>query len=166
MNSPFDGICSCKYLYLESLDEPRVNELKVVLLEARSGEPLSEKELAMESDPTLRSILQGGRKIDHFPGCRRFELSWGSYIGYSVVNESFSNGEPATSNGVGERLVEYSESQYLEYLSRASFATSEYPGPYRHWAIYCLDHTIDIASQEAPRVVEVMTSNKSLERTR
>jgi hypothetical protein len=155
MTSPFDGIRSCDYLYLGSLEEPRVNELRIVVLEARSGEPLSEADLASESDPALRSILTGGRRIGHLGAYRRFEISWSNYIAYSVVNESFSNGEPKSSKGVGKGLVEYSESQYLEYLSNATFATADFPGPYRHWAIYCLDHTIDIASQVEPVVREV-----------
>jgi hypothetical protein len=166
MTTSFDGIRSCDNLYLGSLEEPGVNELRVVLLEARSGKPLSEAELALESDPALRSVLTGGRRIEHLQSHRRFEIYWSSYIGYSVVNESFSNGEPKTSKGVGKGFVEYSESQYLEYLSRATFATADYPGPYRHWAIYCLDHTIDIASQAEPVVREVMTSDTSLERAR
>jgi hypothetical protein len=91
------------------------------------------------------------------PGCRRFELVWESYIAYSIVNESYSNGEPDTSVAVdGLRLfVEYSRSQYLDYLSKVSFASADYPGPYRHWAIYCQDHTIDIASQAEPVIREI-----------
>ena len=83
---------------------------------------------------------------------RRFELTWATYIGYGVVNESYSNGEPKTSLAVGDRhrFSEYSSSQYLAYLANASFASRDYPGPYRHWAIYCQHHTIDIASQNDP----------------
>lgn len=152
MNPLAAEIRSCSYLYLEALTEPSVNELRIVLLEAVAGPPVSADELASESDPVLRSILVGARNIDHLPGCRRFELVWKSYIGYSVVNESYSNGEPATSVAVGDRhhFAEYSSSQYLDYLAKASFASSDYPGPYRHWALYCQNHTIDIASQVDP----------------
>jgi hypothetical protein len=154
------AIQSCAYLYLHAIDEPEVNQLRVVILEGRVGEPLGEKELAAEKDPTLRSILEGARRIDHFEDCRAFELFWESYIGYSVVNESYSNGEPETSKGTAaKKLVEYSESQYLEYLSRASFATADYPGPYRHWALYCSDHTIDVASQVDPVIREVKVTD-------
>jgi hypothetical protein len=154
MNPVADEIRSCNYLYLETLTEPGVNDLRIVLLEAVAGPPISAEELASESDPVLRSILVGSRKIDPQPGCRRFELVWESYIGYSVVNESYSNSEPATSVAVGDRrrFAEYSSSQYLDYLAKASFASKDYPGPYRHWALYCQDHTIDIASQVEPLI--------------
>ena len=160
MNSLVDRIRSCDYLYLGALTEPSVNELRIVLLEAKAGLPIDAETLASESDPVIRSILVGSRKIDHFPGCRRFELIWKSYIGYSVVNESYSNGEPDTSVAVGDRrnFAEYSSSHYLDYLAKASFASRDYPGPYRHWALYCQDHTIDIASQVDPIMREIGTA--------
>lgn len=150
--SLIDSIRSCEYLYLESITEPRVNEIRVVLLEAVAGPVIDADKLAAESDPVLRSIRVGAREIDHFPGCRRFELVWKSYIGYSVVNESYSNGEPSASTVVGDRsqFTEYTSSEYLAYLANASFASKDYPGPYRHWAIYCQNHTVNIASQVEP----------------
>lgn len=152
MTSLLDGIRSCKYLYLESLTEPSVNELRIVLLEAVAGDPVAPETLLAQSDSVLRSVLAESRRIAHLPGCRRFELIWSSYIGYNVVNESYSNAEPTTSISVGGRghITEYSSSQYLGYLAKASFATRDYPGPFRHWAIYCEDHTIDIVSQVEP----------------
>jgi hypothetical protein len=157
MNSIADIIRSCDYLYLGALSEPRINEIRIVLLEAVAGAPVNSDTLASDSDPVLRSLLAGSRQIGHFPGCRKFELVWKSYIAYSVVNESYSNGEPGTSVVVGERrhFAEYSSSQYLDYLASASFASKDYPGPYRHWALYCLDHTIDIASQVDPVIREI-----------
>jgi hypothetical protein len=157
MESLADRIRSCDYLYLGSLTEPTVNELKVVLLEGIAGPPIDANTLASESDPVIRSLLVGSRRVDHLPGCRRFQLVWKTYIGYSVVDESYSNSEPATSIAVGDRhrFAEYSSSQYLDYLSRASFASQDYPGPYRHWALYCQHHTIDIASQDDPVIQEL-----------
>ena len=152
MTSIIDAIRSCKYLYLGAISEPRENQLRVVILEATTGSTLGEEKLAAVPDEVLRSVLAGSRSIEHLEGCRRFELFWESYIGYSVVNESYSNGEPATSGGVGRLFVEYGHSNYLEYLSKASFATAVYPGPYRHWAIYCLNHTVDVASRVDPDI--------------
>jgi len=161
MNTLSDRIRSCDYLYLGSLTEPSVNALKVVLLEAKAGPPIDADILASEPDPVLRSILVGSREIDHFPGCRRFELVWESYVGYSIVNESYSNAEPDTTVAVGARglFVEYTRSQYLDYLSKASFASPEYPGSYRHWALYCQNHTIDVASQVDPVIRELASAS-------
>jgi hypothetical protein len=157
MNSLIDSIRSCDYLYLDALTEPSVNEIRIVLGEAKAGSAIDADTLASESDPVLRSILAGSRKIEPMPGCRRFELVWKSYIGYSIVNESYSNSEPTTSIAAGDRrrFAEYSRSHYLDYLAKASFASKDYPGPYRHWALYCQDHTIDIASQVDPIIREI-----------
>jgi hypothetical protein len=151
MTSTIDRLRSCKYIYLDSITEPQDNKLRIVLLEAATGSELTVEQLE-KYEESLRSILSRTNSIEHLKGCSKFELLWENYIGYSIVNESYSNGEPESSNGKGNLLVEYEYSVYLEYLSRASFATSEYPGPYKHWAIYCLNHTIDIASQVSPTV--------------
>jgi hypothetical protein len=103
MSTLADRIRSCDYLYLGALTEPSANAIRIVLLEAKAGLPIDADSLASESDPVLRSILVGSKKIEHFPGCRRFELVWKSYIAYSIVNESYSNGEPDTSIAVGNR---------------------------------------------------------------
>ena len=150
MTDVIAAIRACKYLYLGAITEPEVNRLRVVLLEAVRGATLSAERLAAETDETIRSILAGSHAIEHLKGCKKFELLWDSYIGYSVVNESYSNGEPPESGGKGRLFEEYERSNYLEYLSKASFATADYPGPFRHWAIYCLDHTIDVVSHVEP----------------
>jgi hypothetical protein len=152
MTNEIDAIRSCKYLYLDAISEPEDNQLRIVILEATTGATVSEQQLAAEDNEAIRLILAGSKAIEHLEGCKKFELVWEIYIGYSVVNESYSNGEPESSNGKGRLLVEYEKSEYLEYLSRASFATADYPGPYKHWALYCLNHTIDVASQVEPRV--------------
>lgn len=94
MSSALVALQSCHSLRLYSIAEPIANQLRLIVLETVIGDHLSEAELNAEPDPALRSILAGSRRIDHFPGCRRFEVFWESYIGYSVVNESFANGEP------------------------------------------------------------------------
>lgn len=153
MTTAIDAIRSCEYLYLDAISEPEQNQLCIVILEATTGAELSEQQLTAEHGEAIGSILTGTRAIEHLEGCKKFELVWENYIGYSVVNESYSNGEPASSNGKGRLMVEYEKSEYLEYLSRASFATVDYPGPYKHWALYCLNHTIDVASQVEPRIM-------------
>ena len=152
MTSEIDAVQCCKYLYLDTVSEPEENSLRVVVLEATIGATPIEQPLTAEHYEAIRPLLAGSRAIEHLAGCKKFELLWDSYIGYSVVNESYSNGEPASSNGKGRLMVEYERSEYLDYLSRASFATADYPGPYKHWALYCLNHTIDVASQDSPVV--------------
>jgi len=158
MTSLADRIRSCEYLYLESLTEPSVNAVKIIVLEAKVGSPVDADQVASKYKmPELRSILARSRHIEHMPGCSRFELVWQSTIAYSIVNESYSNGEPESSVAVGgwSLFAEYTRSRYLDYLAHASFASKDYPGPYRHWALYCQNHTIDIASQVEPVIREL-----------
>jgi hypothetical protein len=90
MTSAIDTIRSCKYLFLETISEPEGNKLRVVILEATTGEPLSKEQAAAELDPVLRTLLPGSCAIEPRTGCKRFELFWESYVGYSVINERTS----------------------------------------------------------------------------
>ena len=123
-----------------------------MVLEAGAGEDPDPDKYQNVENPTLRTVLTQTKPIVHDATHRTFELTWPSYIGYSVINESYSNGEPKESNGEGRLLVVYTHSQYLEYLSKASFADAQHPGPFKHWALYCLNHTIDVASTVEPRM--------------
>lgn len=152
MDAQIEAIRSCKYLYLQSISEPEVNRLRVVILEATSDATVGETiglsgSLEMPPGPfsTARPILHG-------PGCRIFELFWDSYIGYAVQNESYSVAEPEESEGEGRLFVRYTKSTYLDYLTKVTFASADFPGPFVHWGIYCLDHTIDVASMAPPRI--------------
>lgn len=153
MNIHITALNSCKYLYLNAIGEPTDNALRIVLAEAVSGRTLKEEDLS-EHPPEIRSLLAsaGSAAIESGPGCRIFELVWPSYIGYSVRNESFSL--PETDEGVGQLFVQYEKSKYLDFIASATFADSEHPGPFRHWAIYCLNHSLDIVSMDDP-IVEI-----------
>ncbi len=147
-----DLFADCDYLYLDKLFEPTDNALTIRILEAKSGGAIPE---ALSQCQTLAPLMRPDRHttaIEHRSGCRIFELHWPSYIGYSVLNESFASPEPETSTLIGRFFVEYRSSVYLDYLRRASFANDDYPGPYRHWAALCLNHIVDIASADEPSI--------------
>ena len=151
--NPIKTIRACQYLYLHHIGEPEENTLRLVLHEARLGSSPSEDRLNAETSPGLRKILSESRAIEHGPGCKIFEVVWDTYIGYSVLNESYASPEPETSQGEGRLFVEYTTSVFLDYLSRATFASTDYPGPFKHRAVYCLNHSVDIASTREPKIV-------------
>ena len=152
MNVAFDLLQDCKYLYLESLSEPDGGGLKLVVHEARVGGPPSADVLAAEAIPELRAILANSKSIEHGSNCCVFEITWERYIAYAVENESYALPEPRDSIGEGHLFVEYSKSVYLEYLARVSFASTGYLGPYKHWAMLCLDHIVNVASASEPDI--------------
>ncbi|EDT39039.1 conserved hypothetical protein [Burkholderia ambifaria MEX-5] len=132
---------------------------RLVLLEATEGGAVDAAKLGLPSPPELADILKRGRAIEHLPGCRIFDIRWSSYIAYSVVNESYASGEPETSNGSGKLFVEYIRSEYLDYMRKASWACDDHPGPYKHWAAYCLNHVVNVASPSEPEItVEIATT--------
>ena len=151
MDDLLDELRRCKHLFLETLTEPAVNQLRVVLAEGTLGAPVGADDLVSEAEPE-RSLLVGARPIVQSADSTRFELIWRSYIGYSVLNESYTADEASHAEvlQLGRRFIEYASSRYLEHLARASIATRECPGPFRHWRICCEGHTIDVASQGAP----------------
>jgi hypothetical protein len=146
-----EEIDSCKYLYLASLGEPDEGGLKLVVHEARVGGAVDKNVLATESLPEVRSLLQQCNTIVHEPGCRVITLYWPSFIAYAVENESFAcNDEAAESTGRLFRL--HTKSAYLDYLSKATFASADFPGPFKHWSVLCLDHIINVASTDEPAI--------------
>jgi len=155
MKSRLAEIQACEWLFLRSLAEPQENELRVVIEEARSGAPVDARAAAVAASlPELESILQGASLISHSEGCRVFEVSWPSYIAYSVRNESYVANDKYE-QCEGRLIVKYSKSRFLDYVGLGTFATAEYPGPFTHWGVICGNHIIDVVSTEEPEVREL-----------
>ncbi|WP_407853830.1 hypothetical protein [Burkholderia gladioli] len=152
MSKLTDIFLDCRYLYLRGIGQLDDGTLRLVLLEATEGGAVDSAKLGFDSRPELIDILKGARAIEHLPGCRIFDIRWSSYIAYSVVNESYASGEPETSDGSGKLFREYVRSEYLNYMHKASWACDDHPGPYRHWAAYCLNHVVDVASPSEPEI--------------
>jgi hypothetical protein len=79
------------------------------------------------------------------------EIVWRYDIGYSVLNESYAAVDDAEQYE-GARFRIYSKSHFVDYMSLASFASDEYPGPTQHYCVACEDHILDVLSTEAPTV--------------
>ncbi|HEV7504445.1 MAG TPA: hypothetical protein VGS07_06015 [Thermoanaerobaculia bacterium] len=152
MNAQIEAIRACEYLYMHAISEPEENSLRVVLHEARVDSPPTSEQLAEEALPEVRELLADSKTIVYGPGCQVFELVWPSYIGYAVENESYALPEPKESVGEGSLVIIYTESGYLDYLAKASFASADYPGTFKHWAFLCLNHIVNVASLEEPVV--------------
>jgi len=45
--------------------------------------------------------------------------------------------------------------RYLDFVSTSTIATEDYPGPYKHYGILCLNHVFDVVSTSDPIIVEV-----------
>jgi hypothetical protein len=86
---------------------------------------------------------------------RKFELFWTSYVTYKVQNESdFAFGEYKKAVA-GSDLGIFSRSLLLEYLSAASFATSEYPKPFQHDCLSFENRIVNVVRQVAPLIIQL-----------
>ncbi len=82
------------------------------------------------------------------------KITFDFYIAYSVLNESYVVQDRYEKyKGAFFRL--YKKSRYLDYISLGTIATSDYPGPFKHYGICALDHIIDVVSVEEP-IIEVI----------
>jgi hypothetical protein len=141
----FAEINSCKYLFLRDLTEPEENSLRLLIEEASaSGEPQPIKIAGTD--------LGNGVPISSTDDSRFFEITWHNYIAYFVRNESYTVIDKYEKVEWGSLAREYSKSRFLDYVSLATIAQADYPGPFKHIEIICEMHVIDIASTEIPRI--------------
>lgn len=85
------------------------------------------------------------------------KITFDFYIAYSVLNESYVV-EDRYEKYKGAFFRLYKKSRYLDYISLGTIATSDYPGPFKHYGICALDHIIDVVSVEEP-IIEVIQNN-------
>ena len=146
----FEELNSCEYLFLRTISEPADNQLRLIIAEASPGGEVSvETRNALGLPDTL---LRDARVIESTAGDRLFELTWSSYIAYSVRDESFVSADDYEILESGRLVCLYAKSHFLDYISKATFASAVYPGPYRHIGINCQNHIVDVISTADPEI--------------
>lgn len=144
MPNAISEINDCRFLFLADIQELGRNSLKLVVTE---GLPVGEPGLIEVGGVTIPDCV----RIDTVEKSRMFELIWDFYIAYSVLNESFTSmSDEEKFEGLRFRI--YSNSYFIDYLSRASFACDEHPGPTRHYCVACEDHIVNVLSVNPPAV--------------
>ena len=144
-------IDSCYTIFVCEISEPEENVLRLVLQEAEAS-----------SETVSRKI--GGTVIEnlHVVGpterSRTFELRWNQYIAYSVTNESFASPDDDSEvRASGRRFRTYSKSHFLDFVSRATIANEQYPGPSTHFCVVSENHVINVVSAQMPEIQIVRT---------
>ena len=138
-------IDSCKYLYLREIGEPRDNQLRVVVEEAGTDPSPESRAIAGAAFTELHVI-------ESDENSRLFEIIWEDYIAYDVMNESYARVDDYDVVQSGKLMKIYSRSHFLDYLVRASIASEDYPGPFIHYGLICLNHVIDVAGPNPPTI--------------
>jgi len=145
-----DEIDSCEYLFLREISEPRDNRLRLLIEEAAvTGPPLTRKLPGLE--------MTGCREIKSTSTSRLFEVTWEVYVAYSIRNESFVSRDEMEMFS-GRLFRTYSKSHFLDYVSKATFASEQYPGPLQHIGVICLNHIVDVISTKPPAIDKIRPS--------
>ena len=149
MAQPVDQLNSVKYLYLRHLSEPRDNSLRLVVEEAvvnRSGSVQPD----LAALPELVHVLNNASPIESIEGCRTFELYWKRYVAYLVTEEGVGScGSDDDEVYSGRLLRHYSKSHFLDHLAHD---TGGHMRPLQHYKLICLNHLIDVASEDQPDI--------------
>ncbi|MGB8061512.1 MAG: hypothetical protein WCF26_06445 [Candidatus Sulfotelmatobacter sp.] len=138
---------TCPSLYLREIGEPKQNCLRLLIEEA----------LVMPEEVTVKfagAEITNCHPVRSTTNSRLFEIVWDNYVAYSVANESYSSGnESEEFSGRFARL--YAKSCFLDYISRATLVSKEYPGPLQHIELVCECHIVDVVSTMIPRVTHM-----------
>jgi hypothetical protein len=146
----FDAINSHRYLYLRSISEPEENSLRLEIAEAVADRPAEDRE-------TAGAVFTAVQPIETVAGCSVYSIVFDSYIAYVVTNESYAqNATEDRYEGTLARI--YTESAFLALVEKSTFATSDYPGPFKHYGFCCLNHIVDVASCKPPPITRAIAS--------
>jgi hypothetical protein len=146
---------SCEHLFLRELGERRENCLCLRVEEARASETTESMDIAGARITDLHRIQSN-------TASRQFELVWDNYIAYAVTNESFATADAAEIFS-GKLFRTYSRSHFLDYVARATIATRDYPGPFQHVGVICLNHVVDVVSTTPPAITRVQPNAATLD---
>ena len=90
--------------------------------------------------------------IESNENSRLFEIIWDHYIAFNIMNESYGRVDDYDVVKSGKLMRIYSKSHFLDYLALASIASRDYPGPFVHYGLVCLNHVIDVACPNPPSI--------------
>lgn len=130
------------------LDKRTFNSLKIIVEEA----VLNEAATVVSDWPELANILSGAHTIESVDGCKKFQLSWKSYLAYLVTEELVGSNAPGGYTDevyAGKILRAYTKSHFLDHVMRD---TGGHIQEICHFKLICSDHLIDVVSYDPPKV--------------
>jgi hypothetical protein len=143
MDAPAPEIDLWGSAFLEEIAELEWQGLRLVVAEAKASLTAKPVKIGSVDFGEAYPVLETGRKL---------EIIWPNYIAYSVRNETYCTSTVDEKIAVGTRFRIYEKSHFLDYVSRATLATFEYPGPFLHYALLTEDHVVDVVSTHVPSV--------------
>jgi hypothetical protein len=122
------------------------------------------EENAFEFTMIIGKVLPAGKfgenngseygQIVYDEDCEKYKIYFDTYIAYSVVNESYDY-DNGNEKFEGEKIRIYSKSNFLEYVKNDTCASEDYPGEFKHYAFISLNHIINVAAEEGPKITKL-----------
>ncbi len=144
----FADLNSCAYLFLREIGEPKENSLRLIIEEGIASAGTISTEVAGQ-------VIADCHRVTSPDNAQLFEVAWDFYVAYSIRNESYVARDNAEKFELGNLARIYSESKFLEYVAKATFACDEHPGPLLHVAVICESHIVDVISTGLPRIKRI-----------
>lgn len=150
----FEQLNKHKYIDLLEIEETEDWCFRLVIAEACVSTKLDATSIEKEANEGIKKLLSESCPIEVTEKSKKYEIIFDDYITYSCINESYASlDENEIFEGKLARV--YSKSRFLDYVASSTFATQDYPGPFNHYGFRCLNHIVDVASMERPRILEI-----------
>jgi hypothetical protein len=147
MNNEIEALNSCKNLFLRELIEPGNESIRLIVQAGHENVDAISLEIA-------GVMFSDCRRVESNQYSPTWEIVWSQYVAYAVRNESFVTKDDSEAF-TGDRVRFYSESHFLNYISRSTFATNAFPGPMQHIEVLCENQIIDVVATIQPEILRV-----------
>lgn len=138
-----DIINKAKNIFIVNIREPKENTFEFIMV---IGKVLPAGKFGKNNDSELAQII-------YDESCEQYKIYFDTYVAYSVINESYEN---IKGKFEGEKIRIYSESNFLKYLESDTLATEVYPEKFKHYCFISLNHIINVASEEKPKITKIV----------
>lgn len=143
----YEDLMGLKNIYLASIGEPRDNHLRLAFNRSKLSE--------VSKTININGIeIRDSYSLDIDTTLPLIQLDFEWYIAYSVINEGYTVMDDFE-EFEGEVFRIYNKSRYLDFIKLGTISSDDYPGPFKHYGIVCLNHIIDIVSTTEPIVKEI-----------
>ncbi|GAB6988705.1 hypothetical protein [Paenibacillus pini] len=143
----YSDLFNLKDIYLDQIYEPEENTLRLLFSRSRTSETSETIRIGKTEIKDTYSI-----DVDETLPLLQMDFEW--YIGYSIRNESYTSWDDYE-EFEGRIFRIYSKSRYLDFIKVGTLASEDYPGPFKHYGIACLNHIVDVVSVSEPIIKEV-----------
>lgn len=149
------GIKTNKDAFLRKIEENDYNEVKFTVSFSYCSEKPTEADI---EDNVLKTILKN--TVPLYPDDNNtYEIVFDHYILYQTRNESYCSRDDYEIRK-GDSFILFEKSRLLDMLPQITdcYMSNDgiyYPGEWKHYGIYCLNHIIDIISCNEPIIRKI-----------